>query len=217
MHRPATAQRSQPQYRGVTAQNYSVGTDGRSSPGEKQRYHRQLPFRPSGALEPDRASPTTTPQRSKNWYSQSQEAGDRDVVRGTMPIEEYQPAIRPTSTEYNERFVQYDVSQRQKASPQRPSISNLHSYAVAMNAADWQSESKRNFPAHQIEEDPAALPAAGTVSSRGLRNMAATMSWDLVARSTEAEKKGKRALQLLIQLFIVSANNLLHRACESQR
>lgn len=132
-------------------------------------------------------SPSSSPARSKYWYGQSRTAsGNNQQTFGRRSVSPHDP--RP-ATEHGERYVEWDLPNRQ-ASPPRPSISNLHSYAVAMNTADWKSENQSSFTnqGRGTSVDPAELRAAGRASRDFGDQVTPT---GLIARTTEALKIGK--------------------------
>jgi hypothetical protein len=124
--------------------------------------------------------------RTKYWYAntnQSRKTSNKENVE-----EGQQKVLRP-STEYGERFVEWD-GVRHKASPPRPSITNLHSFAVDSNTSKWHSENQNAFVDHSAQAvDPSSYEYPAGRSSKDFdRNGSAT---DLITRNTEADKIGK--------------------------
>ncbi len=132
-----------------------------------------LPFRPSGPKQ-EHVSPSQSPVRSKYWYGNSNQNQVKKVPQ-------------PQSTEYNERFVEWDGHKPHKSSPPRPSIANLHSFAVANNTANWRSENRENYSSRPTV-DPAVFHHPAGRSSQDFGRDVSPM--DLITRNTEADKMG---------------------------
>lgn len=154
-----------------------AGTNSRSLSG--------LPFRPSGPKQ-EHVSPSQSPVRTKYWYSNSNQTGQKRSNK----------AKQESGT----------------ASPPRPSINNLHSFAVASNTANWQSESQNNYVGHTSRMvDPAAyVYPAGRLSNEFDRDGSST---DLITRNTEANKIGNSYLPLQAYLLkcIISYIFIVHQ------
>lgn len=127
---------------------------------------------------------TLSPSRNKYWYgSPSQDS----------PTHEGFPARnlpRNRTSEYNEKFVEWDLPSRRSVSPE-PRLTSLNNFMVDMNAANWKSEQKLHFT-DKITEQQVNKDRVAGVSTRGDANKYPTsFAWNANQQGSELDRKGK--------------------------
>lgn len=97
-----------------------------------------MPFKPSGAVNAQ-LSPTSSPTRTNYYYLHSKKGS-----KLLTPSNE-QLIPRPKTTEYNDKFIEWELPDKKSMSPPKQRTSLMNSFDVAQVASSWESEQHRSF------------------------------------------------------------------------
>ena len=144
-------------------------------------------FVPASAATKE-ATSTLSPARDKYWYGSPNHGSPKEGFPArNLP--------RNRTSEYNEKFVEWELPDRRSASPE-PRRTSLNNFMVDMNASNWKSEQKQSFTNKTSERQAEKERAAG-VSTRGDGNkLPASFAWNANQPGFELDRKGRLVITL---------------------
>ena len=142
----------------------------------------ESPFIPSSNANKEVTS-TLSPARNKYWYGSPSAGSDEGFPTRNHP--------RSRTSEYNEKFVEWELPDKRSHSPPDRKFTSLNNFMVDMNVASWQSEQKSNFTNKNSASELDASKVAG-ISTKGDTNKYPTsFAWNLHQQGSELDRTGK--------------------------